>query len=356
MMGVETCPECGVPGHITREHAWVSDGSIVQTRHSEHRMAFLETENLDPLYLGIGSLIGMSIIPLLTNVFRRSTAAYMQKLVPAGARESVRSGYGNIQGAFDLMFHIGRVMGYGKGELLDFRFEGDEKDFALIRYDHPCSKPIIAGSVAGTIEAYVGRSAGLEMKESPGGAIEVRVFLAEHPAQWRKRFWVKRSDPGKGNVDLRRCETCGGPAALRGFTWDFDRGIIRSVSTGRRMSLIGPSILESVISELEDELGAAISEVVIEAQRRFVRGGFYRMEEVSGEEYMREEFALRGLGEVKKVSFSRKAAEFRLANPALHLVVVGLIQGLFELAFGIESKAGWRVDEGDLLVEVTPWG
>lgn len=39
----------------------------------------------------------------------------------------------------------------------------------------------------------------------------------------------------------------------------------------------------------------------------------------------------------------------------LHLIVVGLVQGLYELAFDIESKVDWELSEaGDLKIEVTP--
>lgn len=358
MKDTPTCPECGVPGYITQEHSWMSDGSIVQARHDQHRMAFLETENLDPLYLGIGELIGLPIVPVLTNIFRRSVVAYMERLVPVEVREEIGRGSGDVSAAFELMFDVARVMGYGRGRLQDLRFQGDADDYAVIRFYDPCSRPIIAGSIAGTIQAFIGRSAALAVKElKEDDAIEVHVFRGDKRRRHgTMRFRVERSGPKEGDIDLRRCEGCGGPAALKRFAWNSDRGIIRGISTGRRMGMIGPSVLDSVMSQLQDELGASIPEVVIEAQRRFVRGGPYRMEEISTEEDMRNEFALRGLGEVKELSFNRRGALLRLANPSLHMVVVGLIQGLFELAFGIESKVEWERDKtGSLLVRVTPW-
>lgn len=51
----------------------------------------------------------------------------------------------------------------------------------------------------------------------------------------------------------------------------------------------------------------------------------------------------------------RKGVHVRLDNATLHLMVVGLIQGLFEMAFGIDSNVEWEfTGEGNLEVEVTP--
>ena len=100
----------------------------------------------------------------------------------------------------------------------------------------------------------------------------------------------------------------------------------------------------------------APSEVVIEAQRRFVRGGYYSVSEVRGEPRMREVLALRGMGELLELKLGRKGVELRLANAALPLMGVGLTQGLYELAFGIESRVTWSFSEEGLLeVSVSPW-
>jgi hypothetical protein len=39
----------------------------------------------------------------------------------------------------------------------------------------------------------------------------------------------------------------------------------------------------------------------------------------------------------------------------MHLLVVGLVQGIFEMAFDVNSYVEWELsEEGDLTVEVTP--
>lgn len=156
---------------------------------------------------------------------------------------------------------------------------------------------------------------------------------------------------------MERCGTCGVPEALSGFRWYYDRGVIRSSWTHRRMALLGPVMLDPVFDELEEELGEAIPRVVVEAQRHFVKTGFYSIEEIGDEGNIRNQFALRGLGNLREIRMGERGVTLRLENAAMHLLVVGLVQGLFETAFGIESNVDWELSEdGDLEVEVIPAG
>ena len=120
--------------------------------------------------------------------------------------------------------------------------------------------------------------------------------------------------------------------------------------------MIGPATMDPLFDELEDELGSEVPGVVIEAERRFVRGGLYSISEITGVEEMRRQLALRGVGEIKELKLGRQGVHLELENSVMHLVVVGLTQGLFELAFGIEGKVEWEhSEEGRLQVTVTPW-
>lgn len=45
----------------------------------------------------------------------------------------------------------------------------------------------------------------------------------------------------------------------------------------------------------------------------------------------------------------------RIDNVACHLMLVGMVQGLFEMALDVESNVDWELSEsGDLEVEVSP--
>jgi hypothetical protein len=168
---------------------------------------------------------------------------------------------------------------------------------------------------------------------------------------------LKRKDyhTREGDVELERCSACGGPAAFSKFDWLLDRGIIVNQATGRRIGIVHPSVLDPIFSELESELGDTIPRVVVEAQRRFTKTGFYSIEELSDEGDFRAQLALRGMGNLKKLSMDAKGLHLHLDDACMHLMVVGMVQGLFELAFDIESQVDWEYSqEGDLRVEVSP--
>jgi hypothetical protein len=116
----------------------------------------------------------------------------------------------------------------------------------------------------------------------------------------------------------------------------------------------GPAEFEAIIDELEKELGEDIPKLIIEAQRRFVKSGFYDTDEVQELGEFRDHLALRGYGSLKEVSFEDDRLRMRIENPCLHLLLVGLAQGSFELVFGREGRVEWELTgEGDLIVEVT---
>lgn len=319
-------------------------------------MAFVETENFDALYRGIRELIGVPIEHILVNSARRSTRAYMSQMVSDETSEAVIKGEVDLELVFATMFEVGCIMGYGSPSLLDMRYERDKDDFVTILYRNPTSRPVTAGNIAGTIEAYTKRPAGVAYKEVSPDAIEVTVFESEHPEEMKDRLQLKVYQPAEGDFDHVRCPTCRGPAKLSRHDWDTDNGVIRSATTGRRFALVGPPMIEAVFEELENELGEEIPEVIIEAQRRFVRNGFYAVSEIKNIDGMREQFARRGLGLIKELEMGRDGVHVVLENATLHLMIVGLTQGFYELAFGAEGKVEWDLSENRRLeIDVTPW-
>jgi hypothetical protein len=94
---------------------------------------------------------------------------------------------------------------------------------------------------------------------------------------------------------------------------------------------------------------------VVEAQRRFTRTGFYSIEQVSSEGDFRTQLALRGLGNLREIKMGPPGLFMRIDNVVGHLMTVGMVQGLFEMAFDVESSVDWALsEEGNLEVQVSP--
>jgi hypothetical protein len=349
---VPSCPECGVPTHISREHTWLSDGSIVQTRFRESRIAFLESENWDPIFCSISELIGIRIEPMVIDTCRRTTLGYMRQLVTDEIREMLLQGQLPMEQVFQTTFELVRVSGTADPSFVDARLEQKGDDYLIIRYRNPFSVPLMVGILAGTVESYTGAEVGVVYKRLPPDSIEVKVFEAEHPKELKGRLPLRRYHAVEGGIGLERCPSCGVPQALSKYEWDVSAGIITSTTTGRRMSTaVAPAMIDTIFSELERELTEEVPELAVESQRRFVRNGPYTASNIRNEDDMRRELAVRGLGELKNFKMGKDGVQLTLDQATMHLWIVGLTQGLYELATGRESEVEWGLSE-DARLEV----
>lgn len=131
---VPRCEECGVPEYISKEHTWLCDGSIVQTRSPETRMAFIESQNWDPIWVSMSEMIGVPIEHIISDVSRRATLGYLLPLVTKEVRDLLREGRFPLEQVFETTFMQVRVSGIADPSLVDVRFEGGPDDFVICRY------------------------------------------------------------------------------------------------------------------------------------------------------------------------------------------------------------------------------
>jgi hypothetical protein len=357
MAEINVCPQCGIPLYITSQHDWMNNGVIQASRESRHRLVLFESGNLDPLFAGIADLIGTPIQRLVIDASRRSTRSYMDRVIADDLKDMIRSGDMDLKLVFDSTFLIWRAMGYGKLSLEDVRYKHDDADFISVLAERPYSVPLSVGNFAGSIEAIIGLEPGIEYEETKPGIYRITIRESENPLDLKERLRWKGYDQEykQGDIDFERCAGCGIPTALGEYKWDQDNGSIRSTVSGRRMVLTGPSMIDPIFDELEEELGDTIPRVVVEAQKRFIRSGFVGVAEVVSEENMRMQMALRGLGNLRELKMGKKGVRARIENIALPLLAVGSTQGLYEKAFDIDSDVEWELTEdGDLEVEVFP--
>jgi hypothetical protein len=354
-MEVECCPECGVPAIFNERQVWLNNGDIVAAPEKENRLGFIECENLDPLFKKIEEIIGISIEPLIMNITARGVERYTVNLMPDEIREMVRNKQldpGTLAGPILEYCHI---LGYGRYEFVDSRYQRDDDDYSIIRIEAPFSVPEAAGSIAGVIAGMTGGESEVTYKEISPGLYEFVTRWTEYPDILKEKMKTEPYIHRDGDLELERCASCGAPAGLSAFRWDFDRGLILSKHTGRRMAILGPELLDVLFDALEEELGEAIPAAVVEAQRRFVKTGFYTIDEISDEGDFRTQLALRGMGNLRELTMGSQGIRMRIDNAAGYLLTVGMVQGLFDLAFDLDSIVEWELtEEGDLEMEVKP--
>lgn len=354
-MNIDFCPECKVPEPFNQGQVWLNNGDIVQKVNPEARLGFIECENLDPLFANVSDIIGMSIESMVTNITARGTEKYMNQLIPEPVKEMIQARQMDPTAFLEPVLNYCHIIGFGKYEFVDSRYERDEDDYSILRIEAPFSVPEAAGAIAGVASALVGGEHAVSYKEISHGVYEFRTQWTEYPEELKEKLQTSPHHHRDGDIELERCATCGLPVALSGFRWYLDRGLIVNKYSGRRLAILGPELLDVLFKALEDELGETIPEVVVEAQRRFTRTGFYSIEEVSDEGDFRTQLALRGMGNLREIKMGVNGMRMRIDNAAGHLLIVGMAQGLFEMALDVGSNVEWELSEdGDLEVEVRP--
>jgi hypothetical protein len=353
---ISLCPECGVPQVIAANHVWLNSGVMVQANNPK-RIGFIESENLDPLYSGIAEIIGMPVDRPVIEIARRGTVEYFKSLLPPGVDSMVSGRKVDTSIVADMMMTAGQLNGFGKYEVMEIRYEGDADDHAILAIHDPFSVLLCSGTLCGGVEVIAGRPHKVSYRMLDSGLLEIEVSVTERDRGLEGRLEMRDYRHRDGEIEFERCASCGVPKPLSGFKWIFDKGIITNGWTGRRMVMMGPEVQDPLFEELEKELGGIIPAAVIEAQRRFIKTGFYSIDEIGDEGDFRTQLALRGFGNLREMKISPKGLQMSIDNAACYLMTVGLAQGLFEAAFDLESQVDWQVSEnGDLRVEVSPTG
>jgi len=351
-LNAKLCQGCGAPRRITKEHTWLNNGLIVERKNPEQRMLFFESENISGLFRNIEEIIGLDIERIIMESQHRSTYDYVTHLVPPLMRKIIS--HVGLKHLTRSLLGLSALMGQGSGTLTSLRVKGSADDHVSIAIRNPWFLPSNCGLISGGLEALTGLESSASYEEISPGEYLITTRISSHPKELEGRL-QKRTYPRKeGDLELKRCAFCGGPQDLASFTWNASEGIIETESSGRRMVLMGPGEFEPVFDELQQELGEHIPRVIIEAQRRFVTEGFYSRDDIRHEKDLTRHFALRGMGNLREINLAQNRLSARLENPCMHMMMVGLLLGFYELIFGHKGSVDWEIDhDGDLVMEVS---
>lgn len=351
---LEVCPECRVPKLTTGEHAWLNNGDLVQARDHGNRVIFLESENLDPLFQEIGNIIGMPVEAILIGAVRRGLRAYLKLFISDEAREKVRKKELSLKAVDDGFRELGRPMGYGSYEFVDMRYEDDSEDFFTVSITEPFSVPISAASHCAAMEAILDIDYAVTYSEAGPDKYNIFAFPSPHPRAFKGRMQTERYEHHDGDFELERCPSCGGPKALSVCKWYMQRGVIINEALKHRMAVLGSPYLDPIFQELEAELGDTIPKIIVEAQKRFTKTGFYSMENVLDAGDFKVQLALRGLGNLRELKIGKRGVHMLVENVTVPYLVIGMMQGIFEMAFDVESEVDWELSTGNLRMELAP--
>ena len=373
MERIEVCDKCGVPLMVSGELSWDDNGVISSKSSPRHRWVFFESENIDPLFRGLEELIGVPIEHIVIESRRREARKYLERVFPPEVREILKyKGEASAGGGEPLtqeeketkkatakavtvsVHDVARIFGYG--DLVPGELWEQDHDFPWrsTLVGHPYSLLFNTAESLGSCEAFEGIDLWVEYEEVGEDKYRFTSYVAEHPIELKGRLKRKRYDFKPGEIHYECCPQCGVPNHIGRYIWDLDNGTITDPDTGRRMAIFGPMSLDSILDDLEDELGEAIPELVIESGRRYIRSAWSTDEWRRRAPDFQRMIALRGLGNLTLFEGDREHLTLILQNACLHLSMVGIIQALVEMAYRVDSSANeWDLSEdGDLTVTI----
>lgn len=348
---MKVCRECGVPLAAGKGHIWRDNGVIVQRRNPDIRMIFYETDNLEDLFKGIEEIIGLPIDHIVVESIRKAARGYVESAFPPLLRRIGRRVA--MDAIVDRIVELGMAIGLGQIEVTDKRFKFDDDDYEVTVIEYPRSITMYAGELLGAFEAVVQKDGTVEYEEIGEDKYRLTVRVGEHPMELSQYLESTKYEYKPGDISYERCPKCDTPVDVARCDWDTERGIIRYPGTKRRMSFYGPDPIEAVFRDLEAELGEDIPQTIVEAQRRYVKRA---MQEEADRNYHDYQYmlALRGLGYLDSMQVEREAAKIVIRNPCVPPLLLGMVQGLFEVTMNRDdSSKEWEITpDGDLHIEV----
>lgn len=369
----ERCGHCGVPLLVSREFDWLDNGVIALRNSPHNRIALFESRIVDNLFRGIEELIGMSVEHIVIESRRREVKRYIEKSFPSWMVKPLVSVNERLGEAFMVrhairairnplgkyitrqVLDVGRVYGYGEAQLGPLWGQGDIHPWRVNIIRNPHSVLFFAAEALASVEAFEGRENWIEYENTGGDTYRYTAYPRKHPVELKGWLRRRRYRFKPGNVAFDRCPRCGIPLEVARLQWDIDEGTIYDTESGRRMAFIGPFSMDSVLHDLESELGPSIPEVVVEAQRRYVKtriaGGQWR----HGGTTFGRLAAMRGVGNITRFEADERQLKVRIENSCMPLLVLGMAQAIYETALGGDrSTCEWKfADDGDFEFTVT---
>ena len=373
MSEVEICKTCGVPSLISTVFDWGDNGVISISYSPKARMVFYESDNIDNIFRGVEELIGLPIEHIVMERKRRDTRKFMERVFSEEISK-LMSGFGGEQldkvstaepGRLQEILKagevlnaqataIGTVYGYGDirfSELWEF-WDTFPWRTQIIR--NPYSVIFFSADMLATIEALEQRNMRVKYEKISDDIHLLSARPGEHPIELAERLKRKRYETKPGDISYERCSGCGVPQSIARCRWNLEEGTIIDPVTGRRMAFFDPAAVDTVFEDLEAELGEAVPEAIIEAQRRYGKLSMSKYNwKRSGHDF-KTWAGLRGLGNIAAFQADEKRLTVTLENPSMNLIMVGMAIALYELAWGAESSTHeWhQTDDGDLIITV----
>ncbi len=323
-------------------HRWRDDG-VLESRMGAARGILIERDAFAGSLERIEEALGFPIDHIIIDAKRRDAKLYVDDVVSgipgaiARLRPFRRLGY-------VIMIRQVATIGLAKAELLSYK-PGRKFVGRVCPVYHPV---LFVGDVCGAFESLERRRA--------------RPYYGQIGEAWFSELRVDESLPREDRLELEktpetsaragfeRCETCGVPRGIDNFQWDTAAGKIIDRTTGEWIIYINVEGVNTILRELEQELGEEIprmaSRFTFDVYRGLVRE--HPSSYLADLSFMK----VRGFGVPSSDGSSRRELEagITIRNPFNAPMVAGMVAAV---RGGDETEFTWETPEpGVLTVKV----
>lgn len=355
------CEECGIPKPIVKTHTW-RDGCIVDNASGNANFCVYEVGFHNALFEKVGEELGMPLDNIILNAGRQASARVIEDLLsshPLLGKFAFKAPLYHI--TQKLLVDFGMSIGVGRIEILEHR-KGKR---GVIRFTNPYNLPHCSAIMLGSMDVVYGYPISAEIREEGEGSFIVELKLHEKGGGTVDEAFLRLAtedlNPKRvgDTQEFTPCSRCGAPHDA-GVLYSFDpaKGIITEQSSRERVVLLGVYSLNSIVRELEKELGHDIADLFISKERDSFKRKLAstlladEMRDVKG---IRDYFSLRGLGMlVEMEEEEEEIASFTMENAFIPPIVAGRLLALCEYRHNHKCGYEYALDGSTLRLSVRP--
>ena len=342
-----SCKCCGVPRLLSLTNAW-RDGCIVDTTSGAANLFIYEASYPGALMKKVEEALG---IPLQHIVYLAGTNALVKVLGSLYDSHPRLAGLlfsGPIHRLTErILVAVGRAIGVCKVDITE-RKRGKR---TRVRIYDPFDLTNCLAVISGILQLADGVPFTYEILGENGSYL---VEFTPSPEQTEKEAFRRliadelAPEETEKHKEFPCCGKCGVPQEIgEHYSFDMEKGLIVDKDGGERVVFMGTHGLNTIIRELERELGPSVNELFVEFEKEnFAEKleGPLRDKHLMGDIELREYLSLRGLGLLSEMRLDAGELSFVVENAFVAPIVAGRLAALCEREFRGEYPYEFSVD------------
>jgi len=358
------CDQCGVPKIVSKTHVW-RDGCIVDKASGEANLCMYEVSFHNALVDEVEKVLGIPLDNIIYNAGKNASERVITDMFTVHrllGRLVFSTPFSPITQR--ILPHFGRALGVGRNEILKHK----RKKYGILRMCDPYHLEHCLAVVAGAIQVMYrnlyegGTDIAYEVtQEEDCYMVRLTPQPRDESEEDEARLRLSPADlmpSEQDGLELPLCPKCKVPREIgKLYQFDMDSGIITERLNVERVILIGLYSLNSIIREMERELGYDINDLFIKMEKdNFKRKLAVTLlaEEMRDEDELREYLALRGLGMLTDMEEDGDEFSFTIANVFIPPMVAGRLLALCEYQHEMKFSHEYTVEGNTLRLTFSP--